>query len=82
MSDELTVHELLLLQSNGKARIVPFQVECHDMKASTAVVTLNSQGASLVLHREVAPNRSRTVAYEVVRLGEPDFLNQLVEEVV
>lgn len=57
-------------------------MEGHDVKTSALVVTLDSQGASLVLQREVAPNGSRTVAYEVIGLRETTFFNQLVEEVV
>lgn len=42
-----------------------------DMEASTPVMALHCQLTSLVLHGEVAPDRSGAITYEVVGLGKP-----------
>lgn len=52
------------------------------MESCTAIMALDSQGTSLVLHREVIPNRSGTITYEVVGLGESALFDKLVEEIV
>ena len=78
----LTIHELLLLHRQRETRAVPLEVHCEDVKTRTTVVTLNREGSSLMLNREIIANGTRAVADEVVSLREASTFDEIVEKIV
>ena len=77
-----TVHQLLFFQCYGESWAITLQVKSNDMESCAAIMTFDSERASLVLHGEVIANGARAIADEVVSLGEAFSYQEVVEQVI
>lgn len=78
----LTVHQLLLFQSDGEGLVVPLKMESKDVEPSATVVALDCQRPGLVLHGEIIAHCTGTISDEAVRLGKAFLDDQLMKEIV
>ena len=78
----LTVHQLLLLQRNREPSAIAFKMQREYVEAGAALVALDGQRPSFMLHRKIVPHSTRAIANEVERRRKILLLKEVMEEVV